>query len=97
MTFQKIDNLMGGSLRRAGAAGKVRAAIVADTFLAVVRKRYGAAADRAVVRRFRDGAVTVACGSSALAEEVRLASAELVAETNRRLGSETVQRLMAVT
>jgi len=97
MPFEKLDNLMGGSLRRAGAAGKVRAAVVADATLLTVRERFGSATNGLTVRRFRDGTVDLSCGTSVLAEEVRLSANELINEINLRLGSDVIKRLVAVT
>ena len=88
---------MGGSLRRAGAANKVKAAIVADAALLTVKERFGPAADQLTIRRFKDGTVTLTCGTSVLAEDVRLSANELIDQINHRLGSDVVRRLVAVT
>ncbi|HCC22196.1 hypothetical protein A2480_03950 [Candidatus Uhrbacteria bacterium RIFOXYC2_FULL_47_19] len=97
MPFEKLDNLMSGSLQRAGAAGKVRAAIVANTTLLVIKERFGSKTDQLIVRRFKDGKVTLVCGTSVLAEDIRLVANELIEEINHHLESDVVKQLVAVT
>lgn len=93
MAFSSLRDLLTRSLRTAGIDRQVRAAQAVDAFGAVVAQHLGApVAAQAAAVHLRDGVLTVRCGSSAMAQELKLRERELLATLNERVGG-GVERL----
>ncbi|MFH1047718.1 MAG: DciA family protein [Patescibacteria group bacterium] len=90
-----IDKLMPSTLRRGGIIKQVKTALVADEITAVLQEKFGAVAGQIKVKRFKQGIAHITCGSSSLAEEIRLYESELISTVNSRLTDQNVERLVA--
>jgi hypothetical protein len=95
--FQRLDKLMPQSVRRAGAEGRVRAAMVLDVVSAVLAERFGDDAALSMKPiKYRGGIVTVRCEESAMTEDIKMHESDIVREANRKLGEDPVSGIRAI-
>lgn len=90
MTEDRLSNLIDPTLRRMGIHGHVREAQLADVFAEVVGP---AVASLCRVDSLRGTALVIATPHGALAHQLQMESADIVASINDRLGSVVVKRL----
>lgn len=81
--MESLKNLLGRSLRRAGAEKQVRAVEVIDIATRILADLFG---DLAVSMRptsYKDGFLKVRCGSSVCGQELLLRESEVIARMKR--------------
>lgn len=95
--MDRIDKLLPSSIRKAGAAGTVKAAMVLSVVETALADRFGA--ETAACMRpatFRNGTVTIRCTRAAYAQEIALHEVDLLGAIARDLGHGTITRLRPV-
>ncbi|MEA3249454.1 MAG: DciA family protein [Patescibacteria group bacterium] len=95
--LQRLDKLMPQSIKRAGVAGGVKAAMILDTVSKVLTERFGeriASAMKPV--KIRNRIVTIRCGESVMTEDIRMHEAEIIRDANAKLGGDEIEGLRAV-
>lgn len=95
--MDRIDKLLPTSIRKAGAAGTVKAAMVLSVVESALVDRFGA--ETAACMRptvFKNHVITVRCSRAAYAQEIALHEVDLLDAIARDLGAGTVTRLRPV-
>ena len=96
--FQPIGNLLGKSIKKSGASRQIEAAIVVEEATNILSKIIGKeAASRVRIMHLKDKALTIACLSSVLSQEIKLHQQELVNKLNKKFGREIVEKIRFLT
>ncbi len=96
--FQPIGNLLGKSIKKSGASRQIEAAIVVEEATNILSKIIGKeAANRVRIMHLKDKALTIACLSSVLSQEIKLHQQELVNKLNKKFGREIVEKIRFLT
>lgn len=89
-----LKDLLGRSVRSAGIADQVTAAVVCDQFNRVVEEVLGEVAhDKAKALYVKNLTLTVAVASSALGQEIKLHEQEILEKLQKKVGENQVTRL----
>ncbi len=96
MAFHPVGRLIRAAAQRAQLVERLAAADAAGVFRAVLSERYGEQSVEGVAVRVRRGELTVTVPSAAMAGELSLNEAALVAAANKKIGRQTISRLRIV-
>lgn len=94
--FEPLGKLLPKSLKNAGAARKVEAAVMVRKASDVLRDVFGAEmASTMHAAVYRDGELTIICDRSVYGKEVELREQDVIEKMNKALGSRVVSRVRA--
>lgn len=98
MSFTSLDRLLDKSVNRAGIRGHLIVQQLFAAFEEVVAEHLGEAAARVVKPLyFKQGTLTVACLSTAVADQLVHQQARLIDDVNRLVGKQLVQTVRCIT
>lgn len=94
MSFAKLSDLLGRSARKKGISAQVEAAMILEFFKQVTKDMFEEKARSAISPlHVRDGTLTVATLSPALAQELKLREREIIDGINAKSGRKVVSAL----
>lgn len=94
MTFQKLENLLPKSVKKAGIVNQVSAAIVCDKFIKVLNEVFDERVTKKVKPMYiKNKTLTIAVLNSVLAQEIKLHEPEILEKLNEKGKEKVVESL----